>query len=484
MSGNQREAPLAAAMKAYAAGGALAFHTPGHKQGLGAHPLLKELITETGLRQEVSLMAELDDLNCPAGCIREAQALAAELYGADDAWFMVNGTTGAIQTMMLAALEPGDEVLVPRNAHRSILGGLILTGAVPVYLPPVLDEQLGIAMGLTAETVAAGFAACPGAKAVLAVYPTYYGVTYDLMSVAAMAHAHGAMLLVDEAHGAHLPFSEELPTEALALGADMAALSTHKLLGSLTQTSMLLAKGLRVDRERVRRAAALLTSTSPNYLMLASLDIARLQMAEYGDALVGRAVRLAGGVRAAVNDTPGLWCFGPEYLGRPGAEALDATKLTVQTAWLGLTGAAAETVLRRDYGLQLELTDAYNVLFLLTMADTEREACALIKALKDFALRHRREPLARTRFVLPELPSMKLTPREAFFAPSEAVPFALAAGRTAAEEIGFYPPGVPVLCPGEGITTALLEHLQAMKEAGLRVSGPEDPALRTIRVVR
>ena len=348
MKENQREAPLAAAMQAYADGGALAFHTPGHKQGLGAHPLLKRLITAEGLRQEVSLMAELDDLNSPTGCLREAEALAADLYGADDAWFMVNGTTGAIQAMMLATLSPGDEVLLPRNAHRSVLGGLVLTGAVPVYLPPVMDERLGIAMGLATGTVAAAIAAHPAAKAILAVYPTYHGVAFDLASIAALARAHDMLLLVDEAHGAHLAFSGELPTEALAAGADLVAQSTHKLLGSLTQTSMLLAKGPRVEPERVRRAAALIASTSPNYLLLASLDIARLQMAEYGEALVNRVVRLASGVRRAVNDTPGLWCFGPEYLGRPGAADLDVTKLTVQTAWLGLTGADAEAILRRD----------------------------------------------------------------------------------------------------------------------------------------
>ena len=219
----QKRAPIPMAMREYAEDGALAFHTPGHKQGLGAHPLLKALVTEEGLREEVSLMEELDDLHEPTMCIKEAQKMAASLYGADQAFFMINGTTGAIHTMLMGALAPGDTVLVPRNAHRSMIGGIILAGAQPVFLQPEVDERLGIAMGLTEETVARAIAAHPEAKALACVYPTYYGVTTDLSAIAEMAHAHGMLLLVDEAHGAHLRFSDALPPQAIDCGADMAA---------------------------------------------------------------------------------------------------------------------------------------------------------------------------------------------------------------------------------------------------------------------
>lgn len=484
MKGKQRRAPLAKAVEAYAAEGARPFHTPGHKQGLGAHPRLRQFITPEGLRGDVSLMEELDDLHHPTGCIAEAETLAADLYGAASAYFMVNGTTGAIHTMMLATLSPGDEVLLPRNVHRSVFQGLVLAGAIPVYLPPVMDERLGIALGVTTKTVAKALADHPAAKAVLVVYPNYYGVTFDLSSVTALAHARDVTVLVDEAHGAHLRFSEALPPDALSCGADLVAQSTHKLLGSLTQTSMLFRQGGRVSGEAVRRAAALLSTTSPNYLLLASLDIARLQMAVYGADLIGRAVRLAAGVRRVVNDTPGLWSFGEEYMGRPGAEALDVTKVTVQTAWLGLSGAAAADILRRDYRIACELTDAYNVLFLLTMADGPEEALFLAKSLKDLALRHRRTPLERPRISLPERPPQVAAPREAFFAPSEAVRFSEAAGRVAAEEIAFYPPGIPVLCPGERISHEILSYLREMAALGLRVAGPEDVTLETVRVLR
>lgn len=483
MNEYQRRAPLAAAMQAYAAGGALAFHTPGHKQGLGAHPLLRRLITPEGLREEVSLMEELDDLNHPSGCILEAERLAADLYGADTAYFMANGTSGAVHTMMMAALSPGDEVLVPRHVHRSVFNGLVLCGAVPVYLPPVMDERLGIALGVSTESVQEALRHHPSAKAILLVYPSYYGVAFDLRSITALAHAHGLVVLVDEAHGAHLRFSADLPPDAMDCGADLAAQSTHKLLGALSQASLLLRQGDRVSSEAVRRAAALLASTSPNYLLLASLDIARLQMAEEGAALVSRAMRLAAGVRSVVNDTPGLWCFGEEYMGRPGADSLDVTKVTVQTAWLGLTGRAAADILRQRYNLQCELADAYNVLFLLTMADTEREALTLAKSLKDLAIRYRREAVERPRLAAAALPPLCLAPREAFFAGSEAVPFAQAAGRIAAEEVTVYPPGVPILCPGERISLDLLEHLQAMVRLGLRVTGAEDVTLQRLRVI-
>ena len=332
MSEEQRRAPLAAAMQAYAAGGARPFHTPGHKQGLGAHGLLRRLITPEGLKEDVSLMEELDDLNHPSGCILEAEALAAELYGAETAYFMVNGTSGAVHVMLMATLSPGDEVLVPRNVHRSVFNALVLCGAVPVWLPTATDDRLGIALGVTTETVREALAAHPAVKAILVTYPNYYGIAFDLKSVAALAHAYGLTVLVDEAHGPHLHFSPELPPDALACGADLVAQSTHKLLGSLTQTSILFRQGDRVPHEAVRRAAALLATTSPNYLLLASLDIARLQMAENGAELVERAMRLAEGVRAVVNDTPGLWCFGWEYMGRPGAEALDVTKVMTPVA--------------------------------------------------------------------------------------------------------------------------------------------------------
>ena len=479
-------APIAEAMRAYAADGARAYHTPGHKQGLGAHPLLKALVTEEGLREEVSLMEELDDLHEPTMCIKEAQEMAAALYGADQAYFMINGTTGAIHTMLMGALRPGDAVLVPRNAHRSMIGGIILAGAHPVFLQPEVDERLGIAMGLTEETVAQAIAAHPEAKALACVYPTYYGVTFDLARIAALVHAHDMLLLVDEAHGPHLRFSEALPPQAIDCGADMAAQSTHKILGAMTQASMLLVNGPRVDRERVREAASLLQSTSPNQLLLASLDIARLQMAENGRETVGRAVRLAGRLRSAINAIDGLWSFGPEYTCYPGATGLDATKITVQVTGLGLSGVEAEAILRHENKVQCELSDARNLLFILSYADKDEQADYLLRALQGLARDHRRgsEASGAVSTKLPAVPAQGMTPREAFFAPKGSVAFSEAEGHIAAEQVMFDPPGIPILCPGDVIDAASLRYIEAMQALGLKVVGPRDASLGRIQVVK
>lgn len=482
---NGLRAPIAEAMKAYAADGVRAYHTPGHKQGLGAHPLLKALVTEEGLREEVSLMEELDDLHEPTMCIKEAQEMAAALYGADQAFFMINGTTGAIHTMLMGALAPGDTVLVPRNAHRSVIGGIILAGARPVFLQPEIDERLGIAMGLTEETVARAIALHPEAKALVCVYPTYYGVTYGLEAIAKLVHAHGMLLLVDEAHGPHLRFSDDLPPQAIDCGADMAAQSTHKILGAMTQASMLLTSGPRVSRERVREAASLLQSTSPNQLLLASLDIARLQMAEDGRETVGNAVRLAEKLRCAINEIDGLWSFGPEYTDYPGATGLDTTKITVQVTDLGLSGVEAESILRHEYKVQCELSDARNLLFILSYADGEEQADYLLEALQGLARDHRRATVAASAVAagLPAVPAQGMTPREAFFAPKGSVPFGEAEGRIAAEQVMFYPPGIPILCPGDIIDAASLHYIRAMQSLGLKVVGPRDASLTELQVV-
>ena len=264
-------APLAEAVLRYAGCGVLPFHTPGHKGGCGAHLLLRRFFTEEGLRADVSLTSELDDLHAPTGCIRTAEELAAETYGADAAYFMVNGTTGAIHTMLMAALAPGDVLLVPRNAHRSVVGAMILTGVRPVWLQPEIDTRLGIAMGISLGAVEDAVRKHPEARAALLVYPTYYGVATELAAIAEFLHAHDMLLLTDAAHGPHFAFSDALPPSAMTAGADLSAESTHKLLGSLTQTSMLLARGGRVPAERIRAASGIMQSTSPNEVLLASL---------------------------------------------------------------------------------------------------------------------------------------------------------------------------------------------------------------------
>ena len=517
MKKNNRQctAPISKAMEAYAGDGALAFHTPGHKQGLGAHPLLRRLITEAGLRQEVSLMEELDDLHEPAGCIKEAQELAAELWGAKESLFVINGTTGAIQAMLVGTLSPGDKVLVPRNAHRSIMGGIILAGAVPIYIQPEIDTRLGIAMGLSVATVKQAIKEHPEAKALVAVYPTYYGFCCDLQRIGELLHEANMLLLVDEAHGAHLRFGKELPKQAIELGADVAAQSTHKLLGSMTQTSMLHIGSNRVEAERIRQAASLLQSTSPNQLLLASLDIARLQMAQEGTQRVNRAVELAQWLRKKINEIPGLYCPGKEIwagqeagqlmagsedLSDVGAVALDWAKVTVNLAGLDISGQEAELLLRHQWKVQCELSDPENLLFIISMADTQREADRLLQVLQELAVKHLATKTANKAGSgiveeqgckkadnlchMAEMPVavQRMNPREAFFAPIRTVALEKAIGCICGETIAFYPPGIPVLCPGEEITEALVEYIRFYQAKGMRLSGAVDSELKTIRV--
>lgn len=480
----QNKTPLFTAMKNYIADGAMAFHTPGHKQGKGIPAEMREIVTPDGLKMEVSLMEELDDIHGATGCIKEAQDLAADLYGADESRFFINGTTGAIHAMLLTALNPGDKVIVPRNAHRSVLGALVLVGAEPVFIQPEIDENLGIAMSITAQEVQKAVEENPEARALVMVYPTYYGVAGDIKTIARIVHGHGMVLLVDEAHGPHLRFSDKLPVQALDGGADIVAQSTHKILGSMTQTSLLHMKKDRVDKERFNRMCSLVQSTSPNYLLLASLDTARAQMAENGCKLVGKAVDLAENLRRRINEIDGLYCFGREYMNSAGKFALDVTKLTVSVRQLGISGAQAEHVLRHKYKIQCELSDFYNLLFIISYADSQYECDYLYNALKNLANDFGNKVQKKlVQIKLPSLPQYVLSPREAMFKKTRQVPFKESAGLVAGEMITFYPPGIPIIYPGERISTEIIDYVDLQKNGGGNVIGPEDMSLQTIRVV-
>lgn len=452
-------APIVEAMQKYSADGALAFHTPGHKQGLGAHELLKNLITAEGLRQEVSLMEELDDLHNPQTCIKIAENFAAELWHADEVLFFVNGTTSAIQAMILATLKPGDLVFVPRNSHRAVLNGLILSGAVPIFLPINFDADLKIPLNLTLDTLRQAIKKFPNAKALIATSPNYYGVAADLKNFAEILHAAGMFLLVDEAHGAHLQFSELLPTSAMDSGADLAAQSTHKLLGSLTQTSMLLSR--KNFSEKVRRASSLLQTTSPNQLLLASLDIARLQMAQCGKQKIFRAIELAKNLRKEINFIDGLKTFDAVKNFQ-----LDSTKITVNVEELGLTGFDAEKILRRDLKIQCELSDATNLLFLLTYADNAEKISKLIQALKILPTYRKNFSPQFVKNFPQKISAAKFSPREIFFSQSLKLPLKKCVGKICAQEITFYPPGIPILFPGEIVTSEVVDYICEMKNLG------------------
>ncbi|MBE3595802.1 MAG: aminotransferase class I/II-fold pyridoxal phosphate-dependent enzyme [Hydrogenibacillus sp.] len=481
---DQTRAPLFEGLIAHARRGAYPFHIPGHKAGRGMDPAFREWVGEKTLAIDLINIAPLDDLHAPRGIIRDAERLAAEAFGAENAFFSVQGTSTAIMAMVLAAVGPREKIVVPRNVHKSVLSAIVLAGAVPIFIYPEMDERFGIAHGVSAAAVNKALDEHPDAKAVLVVSPTYYGVAVDLPAIVEAAHRRDIPVLVDEAHGAHFAFHPKLPPSAMQSGADAAATSVHKLGGSLTQSSLLLHQGRRLTPERLRVTLSLLMTTSTSYLLLASLDTARRQLALLGRDKLEAAMERAEIVRRAVRTIPGLVALEADDV-PPDAFGLDPTKLTVHVLGLGISGSDAEVWLREHAGIEVELSDLYNALFLFTLADDDDAVRRLTDALRRLSHAHRQNGAKATRpILLPEMPALALSPRDAFYAETERVPLDAAEDRIMAEFIMVYPPGIPVVMPGEILTRENIEYIKANVEEGLPVQGPEDATLKTVKVIK
>jgi arginine decarboxylase len=483
---DQSRAPYFEALCRFAALDRANFHTPGHIQGKGAHPAFLEAFGPQVLR--LDLCPGLGDLDGgPHSALAQAQALAAEAYGADRSWFLVNGSTVGNQIMLISTCHPGEVVLTSRNTHKSIICGLVVAGARPVYIPPELDPDSHIAHGVTPEAVELGLSAHPEAKAVLIVSPTYYGACSDVAGIADVTHNHGVPLLVDEAWGPHFPFHPSLPAHALSLGADMAVTGIHKLLGALLQASMVHVQGPLVDGDRVEVVTAMVQSTSASALLRASLDVARMQMVTEGEQLLDRTISLADEARDWIETHPRLSCLGKDLVGQHGVVAVDPTRLVVNVTATGRTGYQVDRLLHQEHLVTMELSDFANVLADVTIGHDRRDITRLADALRAIADDPAGDGLNPTGYVeeaLRVLPEQVLSPSQAFHAPQERVPLAHAAGRVSAEMAATYPPGIPVLVPGERLTPALVEHLAAQVNAGGRIVGPADPRLSTIGVVQ
>ena len=473
--------PLIEAMLQYKSEDVYPLHTPGHKGGRGMQRLLRQELGGS-VQMDVSLMSELDDIHEPETYIKDAQELTAQIYGSDACFWAVNGTSQAIHAMLLTALNPGEKLLLPRNAHRSVAGGLVLGGIEAVYLQPEYQPEFGIQIQVTVQQIEAALAQYSKIKAVLLTSPNYYGVAADVRAIAACCHAHNAVLLVDEAHGPHLGFSELLPPSALQCGADACAQSTHKILGAMTQCSMLHVQGARLDLQRAADVMSLLTTTSPNYLLMASLDAARAQVQTYGGEMAAAAVQAAAKLRRLCASYSGLRVMEAADCG---GLQLDSTKVTVNFAAWGYTGVEVGELFR-EARVAVELVDAYNVLFLVTYADVTTdydEALARIAAVLDKMQAQKRAPLQLAAAAQVPQTQAVLPLRDVFYRAKKAVPLAQAAGKICGEQVSFYPPGIPVLLPGELVTEEIIAYCQAQKELGLPVSGPADSSLQTIRII-
>jgi arginine decarboxylase len=479
---DQTAAPLYEALLAYRRRRMVSFDVPGHKQGRGNAPLT-EFLGKQCMSVDVNSMQMLDTLIHPTGVIRDAEMLAADAFGADRCFFMVNGTTSAVQAMILSTCSPGDKIIMPRNVHRSAINALILARAIPVYVNPSVDVELGIPLGMSVEDVRAAVAAHPDAKAVLVNNPTYYGVCANLQAIVALVHAAGMRVLVDEAHGTHLYFSPALPISGMDAGADMSAVSLHKTGGSLTQSSLLLlGPGMRDDHGYVHQIINLTQTTSASYLLLSSLDITRRLLALHGETIYARVIEMAEYARGEINHIGGFNAFGSERCDGDAFYAFDACKLPVHTRAMGLSGVELYDLLRDDYDIQIEFGDLHNFLAILSVGDRPVAIERLIAALTDIYASHAGEP---ARDLVNEYipPEVVCSPAEAFYAPSESLPFAACEGRIATESVMCYPPGIPILAPGERVTPDVLRYIRYAKAKGSTMTGTEDPAVEHLYVM-
>jgi arginine decarboxylase len=459
-----------------------AFYTPGHKRGRGAPSSCLQLLGPAVFQADLPELPELDNLFAPEGVIEEAQMLAAEAFGAEKTWFLTNGSTCGVMAAILATCEAGDQIILPRNCHSSAISGLILSGAMPIFVEP--ESSSDWVYCVAPEKIQQALARYPQAKAVMVTSPTYEGVCADLEAIATLTHAHGIPLLVDEAHGPHFAFHPDLPPSALSLGADLAVQSTHKVLGAMTQAAMLHAQGDRIPAQRISQALQWLQSTSPSYLLLASLDAARQQMALRGPQMMAHLLQSVDAARQQIQAIPGLSLLGLP-LPQVGFAALDTTRLTVGVSALGLDGLWLDQVLHEQLGVTAELPTPSHLTFIPSLGTTPIDLDQLVLALQKITrLPGNAKSGAPPTWEREVISRPQISPRAAAFAAQKTIPWTQAAHQISAELVCPYPPGIPVLYPGGEITAADLEYLRQIKAAGGHITGCSDPNLQTLRVVQ
>ena len=480
MSMDHTKAPIYEALQRFRQMRVVPFDVPGHKHGRG-NPELTEFLGKQCVGIDVNSMKPLDNLCHPVSVIHEAEVLAADAFGASHAFLMVGGTTSSVQSMVLSTCKYGDKIILPRNVHRSVINALVLCGAVPVYVNPEVDHRLGISLGMQREQVARAIEAHPDAVAVLVNNPTYYGICSDLRAIVKMAHEAGMKCLVDEAHGTHFYFGNNMPVSAMAAGADMAAVSMHKSGGSLTQSSLLLI-GPGVSEGHVRQIINLTQTTSGSYLLMSSLDISRRNLALRGKEIFAKVVEMADYAREEINAIGGYYAFGKELINGNSIFDFDPTKLSVHTRDIGLAGIEVYDILRDEYDIQIEFGDIGNILAYLSIGDRPQELERLVSALAEIRRRYQRDTsgLLSQEYIDPEV---VMSPQEAFYGKKISMPLKDSEGRVCSEFVMCYPPGIPILSPGERITSEILDYIRYAKIKGCSMTGPEDPEIENINVL-
>ena len=477
---SQENAPIYEALERFRRMRIVPFDVPGHKHGRGNKELV-ELLGERCVSIDVNSMKPLDNLCHPVSVIKDAEQLAAEAFHASHAFLMVGGTTSSVQAMVLSCCKKGDKIILPRNVHRSVINALVLCGAIPIYVNPDVEHSLGISLGMKVSQVELAIQKHPDAVAVFVNNPTYYGICSDLRSIVKKAHAHGMKVLVDEAHGTHFYFGENLPVSAMEAGADMASVSMHKSGGSLTQSSFLLV-GPSMHAGYVRQIINLTQTTSGSYLLLSSLDISRRNLVLRGKESFARVAALADYAREEINRIGGYYAFSKELINGDSIYDFDTTKLSIHTLEIGLAGIEVYDILRDEYDIQIELGDIANILAYISIGDRIQDIERLVGALADIKRLYSKDPasMLNTEYINPKV---LVSPQTAFYSEKKRLPIRETSGRICAEFVMCYPPGIPILAPGELITDEIIEYVLYAKEKGCSMQGTEDPAVEYLNVL-
>ncbi len=480
---NQERMPIMEALNEFKRNRLVPFDVPGHKRGKG-NSELTEFLGERCMSLDVNSMKPLDNLCHPVSVIKEAEVLAAEAFGAKQVFFMVNGTTSAVQTMVLSACKKGEKIILPRNVHRSVINAMILGGAIPVYVNPETNNEIGISLGMTLAAVTQAIRENPDAKAILVNNPTYYGVCSNLKAITEMAHEHGMLVLVDEAHGTHFYFGENMPISGMAAGADLASVSMHKSGGSLTQSSFLLVgESERINPGYVRQIINLTQTTSGSYLLLSSLDISRKNLAVNGKAIFKKVTEMAQYARDEINQIGDYYAYSRELINGDTIYDFDVTKLSVNTLNVGLAGIEVYSILRDEYDIQVEFGDVGNILAYISVGDSQRNLERLVSALAEIRRIYKKSKTGMLQYEYIN-PEVAVAPQEAFYAEKEALLLEKSGGRICSEFVMAYPPGIPILAPGEKITQEILDSIEYVKDKGCFLTGPEDMEIKYLKVLK
>ena len=477
----QERAPILEALQKFKKQRVVPFDVPGHKRGRGNRELT-DFLGEQCVTIDVNSMKPLDNLCHPVSVIREGEQLAADAFGAANAFFMVNGTTSAVQAMVLAACKKGEKMIVPRNVHRSVINAMIIGGAIPVYVNPQTNRQLGIALGMSVSEVQKAIGENPDAKAIFVNNPTYYGICSNLKAITELAHRHNMLVLVDEAHGTHFYFGENLPVSAMAAGADMASVSMHKSGGSLTQSSFLLT-GEAVNASYVRQIINLTQTTSGSYLLLSSLDISRRNLSLHGKEQFRQVVEMAQYARNEINRIGDYYAYSKELINGDTIFDFDVTKLSIHTLEIGLAGIEVYDILRDEYDIQVEFGDIGNILAYISMGDRQKDIERLVSALAEIRRRYKRDKagMLEQEYISP---TVVLPPQQAFYADKTSLKIEESAGHVCTEFVMCYPPGIPILAPGEEITSEIIDYIQYAKAKGCFLTGAEDMETDRLNVLK